>query len=826
MPSSSYSGPRIPHTLLQQVQPNGTHKQKRSAKYRTGLEARKDRRKIERTQKKLQQPRRSTKVPSFSSASSDNQESHPPALEKPVKPILKSAKVSSKVDETPTKPIEKVKRGKEPQLKVRKVTREDEEIAALEKKLGIRKKNSKVQEDGLDDIFGNLGDGGSSDDEYSRKRKLEEGEDWLHSKRRRTSQRPDEDAASLDDSEGLLDRSDNVGTDDSDSTTVEDDDDGGGQEALSGEDGDEDIEDDDGESDPGKRQRENPYLPGGGQGPSTEAKYVPPSRRQAPINNDEAALRLRRQTQGHLNKLSEANTVSILSEITKLYQNNPRQHVTTTLIDLLLILICDRTALSDTFLILHAGFISAIHKTVGLDFSAQLVEESVKRFDDFYSATKTDSENEKQCNNLISLLTQLYTFQVVNSTLIFDITRQLLGSLSETNTELLLRLVKSAGTSLRKDDPTALKDIVSLLKRRVAESGGEANLSVRGRFMIETISDLKDNRLKTGRGTSAVFTEHVTRMKKILGSLNTRDLQASEPLSVSLEDIRHADKRGKWWLVGASWKGASSKDLPKGDTATASKENADERLVTDPADADPSTDLLHLAKSQRMNTSVRRSIFLCIMSASDYADAHHRLTKLNLTRSQELEFPRVLLHCAGAEGRYNPYYTLIARKLCKDKKLRMGFQFACWDLFRRMGERDQGGDEDETGEDAGGLSVPQAANYARLYGTLVADGSLSIAVLKTLDLTALKPQTSMFVEGLLATVFTAKRRKSGTESGLEPDQILETTFEPAKELPQLNTGLRWFLKTVMAESDIAQGQDDRKRVVDSCKRMRRYLARH
>ena len=165
--------------------------------------------------------------------------------------------------------------------------------------------------------------------------------------------------------------------------------------------------------------------------------------RRASPNEDEADVRLRRQIQGLLNKLSEAKLISILGDVTRLYQNNPRQSVTSTLIDLLLGLVTDPAALSDTFIVLHAGFIAAIHKTLGLDFSAQLVEEAVRQFDGCFNQAQSETENGKQCNNLVTLLAQMYNFQVIGSTLIFDYIRELLQSLSELHTELLLRVVRS-----------------------------------------------------------------------------------------------------------------------------------------------------------------------------------------------------------------------------------------------------------------------------------------------------------------------------------------------------------------------------------------------
>jgi nucleolar MIF4G domain-containing protein 1 len=76
-----------------------------------------------------------------------------------------------------------------------------------------------------------------------------------------------------------------------------------------------------------------------------------------------------------------------------------------------------------------------------------------------------------------------------------------------------------------------------------------------------------------------------------------------EPLRVGLEDFRSAETKGKWWLVGAAW---------SCDPLVERKE--DSRRATTEQDSD-SNALLKLAKKQGMNTDIRRSIFVVLMSS-------------------------------------------------------------------------------------------------------------------------------------------------------------------------------------------------------------------
>ena len=61
------------------------------------------------------------------------------------------------------------------------------------------------------------------------------------------------------------------------------------------------------------------------------------------------------------------------------------------------------------------------------------------------SSPQNQDESGKEASNLVVLISELYNFQVVSCTLIYDLVRDLLGKpqLSEYNVELLLKVVKS-----------------------------------------------------------------------------------------------------------------------------------------------------------------------------------------------------------------------------------------------------------------------------------------------------------------------------------------------------------------------------------------------
>ena len=333
---------------------------------------------------------------------------------------------------------------------------DDAEIAALEKKLGLRRKKKKSAEgdgdDVLDDIFGSLGGDDDDDDasEKHKKRKRAEDDEWLRSKRRKADgiDASDEEHTTED---GSADDHSSSGDESAFDDSAFDEDIAGSGDAFSArgihrasDDGSEDAQP------PTKKARENPYLPpkvASTEGASTQ--YIPPPLRASLATENDELHRLRRQGQGLLNRLSESNFLSIVSQFEELYRRHPRQHVTTTVAGLLIGLVCDRSTLSDTFLMLHAGFVAALYKTVGMDFGAYFLKALAENFDDAYDPLPethdgpASNESGRKSINLMSLLSELYNLQVVNTQLMFDYLRLFLSDVSEVNTELVLKIMRS-----------------------------------------------------------------------------------------------------------------------------------------------------------------------------------------------------------------------------------------------------------------------------------------------------------------------------------------------------------------------------------------------
>lgn len=539
--------------------------------------------------------------------------------------------------------------------------------------------------------------------------------------------------------------------------------------------------------------KENPYI-----APNSSAssqKYIPPSKRRLLESQNsvesEQIQRLRRLVKGHMNKLTESNISTIINEIEKLYASHPRSQVTSVVTDIILESTSLQSNLLEGFLIVHAAFATALFRTIGMEFGAHFVQSLVEMFYKHYNCESTKS---KQAANLLSLLSEIYSFQLISSRLVYDIVKKLLMQVNEANVDYLLRIIRNSGPQLRTDDASSLREIILLLQEAVSKTD-QSKLTPRTKFLIETVTDLKNNKLKRGLNEAAIASSQ--RMKKFLGSIQGL---SKDPIQVSLDDILNSETKGKWWVVGAAWKGDNI-----------DKNDYDQAVTRDILDsAEP--DWIELARQQGMTTDIRRAIFVALMSSEDYVDACERLRKLSLKNKQEREIPRVILHCSGNEEVYNPYYSLVAVQLCNQRSLKKTFQFLLWDYLDQINDlNDHQHDNDKD-------QLRKTMHLAQLYGTLVASGKVSLDILKTVNFVACSPELSLFIELFFVSIFQTLGKRA--EKGHKQNQGLKSEWdvsEVSRLVADVKTssvlkGVEYFLKR-LENSNFVTSKKQKERVL-------------
>ncbi|KAL7766054.1 hypothetical protein ACKLNR_003970 [Fusarium oxysporum f. sp. zingiberi] len=697
-----------------------------------------------------------------------------------------------------------------------RLAQDDAEIEAFERKLGIKKGRKSLpqsfKQDGLGDLLGDLsGEEDVSDNDNDNKKRKSEYDDWLASKRRKTVEpagrqkvRDMSEDEEGDEDMGLDDES---GDEDEDMDLMDEDDEDGGDfdnESFGGFDDDEGDAADNTPAQP--RQRENPYVaPTTG---VTVAKYVPPSLRRAANSEEERKSRLRKQVQGLINRLTDANILSIVKSVEELYQNNARGDVTDVMTDAIMAQICKPESLPDQFFVLTGGFAAAIYRLIGSSFGSVLIRRIVEDFGGHYEQASKEQNAEsaiqKEASNILTLLSQLYVFEVVTCKIIFDYMERLLSDLNEINVELLLRICRMAGRMLKQDDQQSLKHVSGVLNQSVSKVG-YSNISARTKFMVETITDLTKGKKKARGLDFTVVSEHVQRMKKRLGELKSqsRRLDGLAPMGVGLVDIEGAETRGKWWLVGASVPTTLLDKSKKGHVSDAEMSDHENMDIVLP-------DYPKKARAQGLSGTAQIAIFTALMTASNFEHAYRQFVNLRLKKDDQLALATVLVQCVGSEMQYNPYYALVGGKAClSNSRIRFAIQDRLWKIFRSLGESmfGEAPEEDESADAERMKDERRITNVAKFYAALVADGTLNIAILKPLELPEANHWTSMFVQLFILALLKECRSK---KKGPEEDIKLEKIFGAARDLPGLAAGIHWMLRKKVRKTKLVSAKELKK----------------
>ncbi|XP_036288610.1 nucleolar MIF4G domain-containing protein 1 isoform X2 [Pipistrellus kuhlii] len=492
-------------------------------------------------------------------------------------------------------------------------------------------------------------------------------------------------------------------------------------------------------------------------------KYIPPHVLRAEETVDarkkEERERLKKHVQGLINRLSEPNMAHISGQLEELYMAHSRKDMSDTLTGILVSACAPGTAMPGRLVMEHVLLVSILHRTVGIEVGAHFLEAVVRKFDAVY---KKGSEG-KECDNLFTIIAHLYNFHVVQSLLIFDILKKLIGTFTEKDIELILLMLRNVGFSLRKDDALSLKELITETQAKASEAGSKFRDQTRIRFMLETMLALKNNDMRKIPGYDP---EPVEKLRKLQRALVRGAGAGTEPqLRVSWDSVLNAEQTGRWWIVGSAWSGAPMID------------SSQQKALQKPLAGTVSAKMLELARKQRMNTDVRRNIFCTIMTSEDFLDAFEKLLKLGLKDQQEREVVHVLMDCCLQEKTYNPFYAFLAGKFCDyERRFQMTFQFSIWDKFR----------------DLENLPATNFSNLVSLVAHLLKTKSLPLSILKVVEFSELDKPRVHFLREVLHVLLM------GTE--VEDLCFIFARVSDNPKLGVLREGLKLFISHFLLKS--------------------------
>ena len=508
---------------------------------------------------------------------------------------------------------------------------------------------------------------------------------------------------------------------------------------------------------------------------------------------------IKRSLNNVLNRLSDQMLESVSKSISGMYRSNPVNDVNECFLTNIKNACAPSNLVMSGLIPIYVACASGVHVQTGddvqlggyllehivLDLLNELEEARNVQEDDDTAIEYDDGagdesvlSNKRPCN-LVLILCYLYNYNIVHCALMYDLIRELIENFSEMDVEVLLLILSHCGYQLRSDDPTALKDIVLLVQDRAirAMDDKEKGKSIRSasssrvQYMIGAMTDLKNNKR---RKKDEAIGQKTASHRKIVGRIKSTSANSSfgrssdASMRIKLQDIKDIETKGRWWKVGAKWRGNQFHD---GSGSASGPHDVNSKSKSQSASEKEEDALLVLASKYRMNTDLRRSIFCIIMGSTDCEDAFEKLVRAGMLKGKaERDVIRVLIECCSQEKSYNPYYAHLASRICEyQPSCNFTLRLTYWDAFKQFDS----------------MKPRKAANLAKLLAHLVCNGrGLNLNVLKVIDIDndGMSEKAIIFLMVLFTTLFEA------FDDPLQVTGLFEAAFASSKKKRKRSMG--------------------------------------
>ena len=141
-----------------------------------------------------------------------------------------------------------------------------------------------------------------------------------------------------------------------------------------------------------------------------------------------------------------------------------------------------------------------------------------------------EEESGVAINNLLVIISYLYAWRIVQCALVFDILNKLAERFRSKDIQLIILCLTNCGMSLRKDDPTALKNFIQRVQSTASKRKAEDS---RVQFMLEVLTGIKNNNVNKIPNYDPSHFEHLKKNFKIC----LREGKFVTELNISYKDL-------------------------------------------------------------------------------------------------------------------------------------------------------------------------------------------------------------------------------------------------------------------------------------------------
>ena len=372
-------------------------------------------------------------------------------------------------------------------------------------------------------------------------------------------------------------------------------------------------------------------------------------------------------------------------------------------------------------------FTSLLHYIkFGQSFLCYFIKKCLEELNNF----KQGKEIEKyKYKNFMFIVIHLYIFENINSVFIYDLIRFLIDNFNENNSEYLLLLLSYTGISIRKENPSNLKDVISLIniKYNNLKLTNDENATDKLKYIIDMINDIKQNKyLKFN------LQEKFNFFKEIINKRKSDFVLVGEKIEIELDKIIKLsyDKILSNNIITNKEKIEEIVDL-----------DADNLIIKETQEDTKITKQLNdTMKKLGISTGLKKMIFTNIATSNNVNDAFERLCRLNLNKEQKREIIKMIVKLCIEEPSYNPFYQMLLTKLLTlDKDNKYTYHYCVWD-YMKIFENFK--------------NIKKIHNLSKLTCNLLLGEKISLPVLLHFKFEEDNDENKMFVNMILNKYFT------------------------------------------------------------------------
>lgn len=484
--------------------------------------------------------------------------------------------------------------------------------------------------------------------------------------------------------------------------------------------------------------------------------------RQEPEQLDQTLLR---RIRGQLNRITTSNMPSICSFIGNMYRENSLFQMNESICRCMDSLLVIDVTLSPLKLVTEMCLLlAALHENIGEEVGGHAMHYFVKKFKAEFDSSSRSMES-KKLDNVIAIICNLYATGVMDSGLMYEIVSELVTMFDEKSIELLLFILTAVGFLMRKDSPDRMK---SLIRDIQSKSNTAPDVSKRTEFMLETLTEIKNNNILkvTSRSSSVVMPIDRDELKSILRNCLKQSTKVT-PIPATLQQVLTSNR---WWIkVGPGLIEDQEIREAKDKVLETSKVSAMSFNLESESEE-------RLCRKLRLNTTtLRRSLFKAVISSSDYIEAADRLASL-CNKSQCIEAANVVIQISIHETKkFNPFYFHVLKRLASfDRRYKLSIFFAIKDRLTEVSD----------------FSEAKQLSFATLIFHLIKAKVISLAVVKGLDFASLTESLVQFMTSLLQMIMD------------EGEEVMREVFDriPKKD-HMLLTQIRLFISCFMDKAN-------------------------